>query len=169
MEFHLLVYQKDTKRCTQINIAVRWKPPDRGLYKLNIDGAAKNNLGMWGTGGVFKNHVGQWILGFSESTPRTNPAMTELQILRRGLHIRVEHNFKIRDSFNIIKWVNSNFLPYSNLLFECRSLMTKLDMHILTQTYREQNRVADKFAKKGLQRNIFDAANIFIEPPTYSY
>ncbi|KAK4721359.1 hypothetical protein R3W88_011592 [Solanum pinnatisectum] len=91
MEYQLLVAQKERCKHQQATIIVKWKPPHRETYKLNIDRAAISNPGASGIGGIFRDHVGHWILGFSESTPKTNHVMVELQALQRGLQIGVEH------------------------------------------------------------------------------
>ncbi|KAK6793688.1 hypothetical protein RDI58_007141 [Solanum bulbocastanum] len=59
------------------------------LRSLKMGGSqrrqAASNPNVGGIGGVFRDRGGHWILGFSERTHKTNPAMAELQALRRGL------------------------------------------------------------------------------------
>ncbi|KAG5617139.1 hypothetical protein H5410_016963 [Solanum commersonii] len=40
------------------------KPPDH-RFKLNIDGSFKPKTIKGGTGGMIRNHSGQWIMGFA--------------------------------------------------------------------------------------------------------
>lgn len=56
-------------------IKVSWKPPARGNFKLNIDGLAIENPGRGGIGGVFRDHEGNWILGFCMHLTLTTPTM----------------------------------------------------------------------------------------------
>ncbi|WMV58428.1 hypothetical protein MTR67_051813 [Solanum verrucosum] len=112
-----------------------------GTYKLKINGTVKSRLGVGGIEGVFRDHTCQWILGFSDCTPKTTPAMAELQALRMGLKLGIEHNLVPlvvdSDSSNIINWIYHYYLPYTNLIVECRSLIQMLGMYTLMHTYRE--------------------------------
>ncbi|KAH0647389.1 hypothetical protein KY290_033382 [Solanum tuberosum] len=50
-------------------IQVNWKPPDYNTFKFNVDGPVRNNPGLGGLGGVIRNHLGLWKVGFIEHTP----------------------------------------------------------------------------------------------------
>ncbi|KAH0706408.1 hypothetical protein KY285_010910 [Solanum tuberosum] len=77
MEYHLMLVQKEMLKRHQTIIKVRWEPPDREFYKLNIDGAVKNTPGLGGLGGVFRDYAVHWVLSFIECIPNTNPAMAK--------------------------------------------------------------------------------------------
>lgn len=76
-------------------IAVRWNPLTNGQLKLNIDGSSLDNPGMSGIGEVFKNHNGNYLLGYYMHLPPTTPTMAELLALRYGLTITKANNFTI--------------------------------------------------------------------------
>lgn len=54
-----------------------------------------NNKSSPGSGvpeGVSKDHMGKWILGFIKKMPLTDSTMAELQALKRGLMLSINHN-----------------------------------------------------------------------------
>lgn len=78
-----MVLDKETTNHPTTTIHVKWAPPTMGTYKLNIDGAIKkSNRGL---GGVFRDHRGNWVIGFTEKKPLTNSILAELQALHREL------------------------------------------------------------------------------------
>ncbi|KAK4708914.1 hypothetical protein R3W88_029839 [Solanum pinnatisectum] len=91
MEFHLVIVNK-RKRNTKKLVQVKWNPPDPGTYKFNLDGAIKNSPGPGGLGGVIRNDLGGWVMGFIEPIPMANPVRAELQAMRRGLSLAVQKN-----------------------------------------------------------------------------
>lgn len=84
VEYQMLAQHKE-KRQAQSNIQVKWTLPNPGYIKLNVDGAVKENPEQGGIGGVFRDHNGQWIGGFSCKIQWTNPLLGELQALHKSL------------------------------------------------------------------------------------
>ena len=41
-----------------------WSPPRVGWFKLNTDGARKTNSSLATTGGLLRDHFGDWVAGF---------------------------------------------------------------------------------------------------------
>lgn len=46
-------------------ITIKWEPPPKGWFKLNINGSACSNPGNAGTGGIIRDHNGDFITAFS--------------------------------------------------------------------------------------------------------
>lgn len=61
--------------------------------------------------------------------------------------------------------VTHGHLLYNNLIVECRYLIKRLNAPKLVHTFREQNRVANVLAKKGMQNVVFDIPTILQVPP----
>lgn len=70
-----------------------WHPPEQPFHKLNYDGASKNNLGLIGFGGVFRNSMGSILWIYYGNLGHTTNNVTELQALARGLVIAKKNNF----------------------------------------------------------------------------
>ncbi|KAF7827181.1 reverse transcriptase [Senna tora] len=47
------------------NLNVKWNPPNFGWWKLNSDGACSGNLGPFAISGIIRDHMGNWVKGFS--------------------------------------------------------------------------------------------------------
>ena len=59
--------------------------PERGWLKLNMDGAASKALGLVGKGGLIRDDIGNWVIGFSRRIGIINSFMVEVWALRDGL------------------------------------------------------------------------------------
>ncbi|KAI4300031.1 hypothetical protein L6164_033450 [Bauhinia variegata] len=60
-------------------------PPNRGFYKLNIDGSSLGNPGRGSIGGVIRDVAGTWVTGFMEFIGLASNILAELEVLKRGL------------------------------------------------------------------------------------
>lgn len=100
----------------------------------------------------------------------TNNLM-ELIALKEGLHLAVLHNLKplevCVDSLEVINMLWNSNLLYDSILNACRSLLGSLESPPIHHTFREQNRVADKLAKQGSEKDLFDRLHIFVTPPAW--
>ncbi|WMV42449.1 hypothetical protein MTR67_035834, partial [Solanum verrucosum] len=162
-EYPIIIEKKGNGKNNKITIEVNWKPPDSNTFKLNVDGFVKRNPGPEGLTGVIRVHHGNWVVGFTEHTPLTNPIRAELQAMRRGVALAVEYRLSPLEinsnSLEAIKMLTKNNLIYNDLIVECRFLMTKLEVTKAEHVFREQNRVADKPSKEGVKNVLFDEPN----------
>lgn len=114
-----------------ISIDIKWEPPGSGVTKLNTYGSTSVNLGPEGLCGVFRNHNGDWLLGFYQHIPHTTPKMAELLALRRGLIIAKTNNIKpltIKTGTNAIIHMLANDHPlYHNIIDDCKKLLAELE------------------------------------------
>ncbi|WMV52367.1 hypothetical protein MTR67_045752 [Solanum verrucosum] len=96
-----------------------------------------------GTGGVIRNHSGQWITGFACTTIVESAYHVELLSLLHGLTLAKTKNIKkvlVKTDSQVL--LNSLYL-YSNIRADCRSLLQQLEGPTLHHTLREANRVAE--------------------------
>ncbi|GLU12286.1 hypothetical protein SLE2022_289800 [Rubroshorea leprosula] len=134
----------------------KWAKPPPNVIKLNTDGSAKGNPGISTAGGIFRDHHGNWKLGYARKIGWSNSLAAELWAIRDGLQLAITHNF-----FHII--VESDSLvaihllqeppPSSHnlsaLIFDCRELLRQIPLAELKHIVRESNMVADQMAKLG--------------------
>ncbi|KAL4386745.1 hypothetical protein GQ457_09G012620 [Hibiscus cannabinus] len=73
---------------------VEWTPPEQGWVKLNTDGAPHAISGMASCGGVFRDHMGEWILGFSKFIGVCSVVDAELWGVLVGLESAWSHGFR---------------------------------------------------------------------------
>ncbi|OIT40331.1 hypothetical protein A4A49_64226, partial [Nicotiana attenuata] len=110
------------------------------------------NSGIGGTGGVFRNHNGNWILRFMENIPQTTNIRAEIKALIRGLQLAELNNLVPleidTDSAETINMLLNGNLIFDPLICECRLLIQRMGSVVVRHTYREQNRVADALAKE---------------------
>lgn len=74
-------------RPRRIKYALKWIPPAPNIYKVNTDGAHSLTSNMDGIGGVIRNHLGDWIVGFLGNIPQSTSISVELQALIQGLQL----------------------------------------------------------------------------------
>ncbi|WMV29159.1 hypothetical protein MTR67_022544, partial [Solanum verrucosum] len=95
-----------------------------------------------GIRGVIRDHLGSWVLGFTEHIPLTDPLGAELQAMRKGLTLAVEHKLspiEINCDFTeVIKMLSINNLRYDDIIDECTYLMTKLDITKVEHVFRSR-------------------------------
>ncbi|XP_019235623.1 PREDICTED: uncharacterized protein LOC109215953 [Nicotiana attenuata] len=169
-EYFVLTKNAFTKRTHQITI--KWEPPRRGSYTLNTDGTAKGNPGIGGIGRVFRNHNGDWIIGFVENIIHTTNTSAELKALLKGLQLAEQNNLVPldinTDSAEIIQMLITSNLTYDPIICECRSLICRMDRAVVKHTYREQNRVTDALAKEATKTTFLNRSSILAVPSMFA-
>ena len=118
-----------------ISTPMKWSSPPLGWFKLNTDGASLGNPGLAGSGRVIRNHIGDWVGGFSRAIGITTSVQTELRALKDGLNLAIDlgiSNLEIEmDSLVAIELVNSITIPnafLSTIVTDCRSLMERFEI-----------------------------------------
>ncbi|KAH6792853.1 hypothetical protein C2S52_003330 [Perilla frutescens var. hirtella] len=139
---------------------VMWEKPEIGWTKLNYDGSCKWKTGKCSIGGVFRDEKAAFLLGYAESiSSSSSSSIAELAALLRGLEIALQNGWTHLclegDSKSLIDIISQKRHPNS----KCQLLHTHLQRInfiipqfsncILTHTYRQGNRAADKFAQMG--------------------
>jgi len=134
-------------------VPVSWHKPPDGKYKLNIDGSYEPNSSNGGTGGVIRDHLGTWIVGFTRKIIARNALHAEVLALLHGLNLAKSENLKHlpveTDSQVLLNTLYSNNLIYSHIFADCRSLLLQLEGSSLKHIPKEANAIADLLAKNG--------------------
>ena len=73
---------------------IRWERPRSDWRKLKSNGSSLGNLRLASGGGVIRDEIGNWVVGFSRRIGVTLSFEAELWALRDGLTICVDKNFQ---------------------------------------------------------------------------
>jgi hypothetical protein len=131
LEFYYLIgsYSKVKIRTP---IPVKWNPPPVGWFKLNTDGSSLGNPGLARGGGVIRNHLGDWVGGFSRAIGFTTSVQAELRALKDGLLLAINLeilNLEIEmDSLVAVDLINSPITSnafLSTIVDDCRYLLER--------------------------------------------
>lgn len=71
-------------------IMVKWDPPNAPFYELNTDGSAIGSLGKASAGRLLRNHLGQWIKGFSRNLGTVSSIEAKIWALHDGLDMEIK-------------------------------------------------------------------------------
>ncbi|GLT87976.1 hypothetical protein SLE2022_060240 [Rubroshorea leprosula] len=133
-----------------------WSKPSLGCIKLNTDGASEGNPGPAGAGGVFRDHLGNFIIGFSRKVGFATSLAAELWATRDGLLIAIHRGFNNliveSDSKTAISMITAgsyNCHHLSTLILDCRELLCQFENVQIVHAVRECNMTADCFARMG--------------------
>jgi ribonuclease HI len=139
-----------------VSVPVKWATPPLGWFKLNTDGSSLGNPGLAGGGGVIRNHLGDWVGGYSRAIGHTTSVQAELRALKDGLMLAIDIgilNLEIEmDSLVAVELLKSITSPnafLSSIVIDCRYLMERFEHFSLKHIFREANGCADLLAKAG--------------------
>lgn len=131
---------------------VLWVPPNVDEIKLNTDGVSRGNPGIASGGGVFRNHKGDFVLGFSHFYGCHSNMMAEAMAARDGLILAQAHGFnrvwlEIDSQVLLRILIREYHIPWAvwYVISHIHRLLTQMDVRI-THILREGNGVADGLA-----------------------
>ena len=166
--FHCAISTKHIQ--PRVTIQVHWDKPEQGWMKLNTDGSSLGNPGLAGGGGVVRDWIGRWIVGFTRKIGITTGLLAELWAIRDGLMLCIERNFSkveveldakaVVDMLIDLQYDN---MSISSILEDCKLLVSQIPQTKIKHCYREANRCADRLARKGAELN--ESLAIFDNPP----
>ncbi|OIT05835.1 putative ribonuclease h protein [Nicotiana attenuata] len=169
-EFKLLIESIQSPNPTT-TIYIKWKPPDQGTFKLNIDGSSLGNPGRVGIGGIIRDCECNWIVGFNMSIPHATNIYMEGLALIQGLKIAIQQNIRRlvveTDCSALVDMLTYENGPYQNLITDCRWMLTRAGEPQVTHIFREANGVADAMAKTGSNSNFFGNPMLYFSPPPF--
>ncbi|XP_040992478.1 14.7 kDa ribonuclease H-like protein [Juglans microcarpa x Juglans regia] len=139
-----------------------WKLPEKGRFKLNVDGGSCGNPGESGWGGIIQNHKGLVEAGFAHSYGQATNTVAKCRALLDGLQLCKQLGLRDilveSDSTVIVGWLASRICRYWFLWDfweEDRELGSELHVQF-HHIFREANMVADFLAKQGTQGMNFE-------------
>ncbi|XP_042980144.1 uncharacterized protein LOC122310314 [Carya illinoinensis] len=134
---------------------IKWMRPQKGWYKLNVDGSSMGNPGTSGAGGVIRDFGGNFVSGFTLSTGNRTNNFAEFMGLLQGIRcVRFLGLDKIEiemDSKLVIDWFlkkRCGLWYLEDYWEELLCLLQGITFRI-THVYRESNSLADGFARLG--------------------
>ncbi|CAN6215888.1 unnamed protein product [Urochloa humidicola] len=137
--------------------ASTWRKPEAGRLKLNFDGSSKHASRHASIGGVYRDHEGEFVLGYAERIGNATSSVAELAALRRGLELAVANGWRSvwieGDAKTVVDVVRSRARVRARedlrLCGEIEALLPMIDDMTVSHVRREGNRVAHGFAKLG--------------------
>ena len=129
--------------------------PPNPFIKINTNGSALGNPGIAGARGILRDHLGQWISGFSLHVGLATNNMVELAVVRQGLAMTRTMGFKYNhlelDSKVVLTWLTNPNTSYPTnmmpLICDCRNLLEQVWEVRVRHIYGETNECADALAK----------------------
>ncbi|KAE8723185.1 hypothetical protein F3Y22_tig00012724pilonHSYRG00007 [Hibiscus syriacus] len=147
----------------------KWKPPPNGWMKFNSDGARNPRDGYATCGGIIRNNIGEWILGYARAVGICSVVEAEIWGVFEGL----THAWNIGERQVILETDSAEALRLLAKRGEgaespiipqrIRELVGRNWTVSFTQIRREANGIADIMSKKS-GRDDF-AGKVCREPP----
>ncbi|KAK9280732.1 hypothetical protein L1049_003620 [Liquidambar formosana] len=110
------------------------EPPTDPFYKLNTDGSSLGNPGKASAGGLIRDHLGQWIKGYSRKLGTITSTAAEIWGLRDGLELVLKCNIRklyvdmnASATISLLQGEISPAHPWSSVIFDCRWLMDRFE------------------------------------------
>nr|XP_009762739.1 PREDICTED: uncharacterized protein LOC104214726 [Nicotiana sylvestris] len=133
-------------------VYTKWKPPDRGTFKLNVEGSSLGNPGRGGIGEVIRDWESNWIIGFNMSISHATNIYMEGLTLTQGLKIAIQQNIRRlvveTDCSALVNMLTNDNGPYQYLITDCRWMLTRAGEPQVTHVFREANGVADAMSQQ---------------------
>lgn len=154
---------------------IRWIPLESHWIKLNTDGSSSSEGIFSGAGGVFRNHEGIWLKGFSIRLGKGDSFRAELWGVKQGLQLartlsfnRIELNCDAKSVVDVLLADVCPISSCSNLIYQCRLLLRSFQAIKISHSFREASGVADYLAKFGATMDLnyqeFNDAPSFVFP-----
>ncbi|KAK1304141.1 hypothetical protein QJS10_CPB11g01049 [Acorus calamus] len=141
------------------SIKFAWEKPNADYVKLNFDGTSRGKSCNASIGGVWRNHEGEFLLGYAEPIGRATSLAAELVATKRGLELGLEngwsHVWIEGDAMIVVDFFMDRMRFKSEEVAghvkDIGLLMPQLKHCMISHIYREGNRVADELANMGLK------------------
>ena len=119
---------------------------------MNTDSSSLGNPGLAGSGRVIRNHVSDWVGGFSLAIGVTTSVQAELRALKDGLNLAIDLEIlhleiKMNSLVVLVKSISTPNAFMSTIVTNCKSLIERFEICSLKHIFREANACADLLAK----------------------
>lgn len=158
-------------RYTSSNLR-KWKAPDAGEYKVNVDASWHQGAGSFSVGMVLRDHSGSFVEGRTISLPQASDVLeAETLGIREALSwvkdmtgrkVSVESDSLV--AVNAINGMNKFLLEVGHIIDHCRILLQSMLGVSVRYIRKQANEVAHGLAKMPCLVNCFV---IFTSPPTH--
>lgn len=148
-----------------------WCPPPSGFFKLNSDGAWRRDGSRASCGGVVRDELGNWLLGFSWKIHACSPLAAELLAVKHGLMLCRDYDIdKViveTDAKGLKSMLDDPSVAANHFLGNIDADITELLSRDWTVTFtwasRTVNKVAHQLAELALSMD--EEKKIFMQPP----
>lgn len=135
---------------------IQWTPPPQGTAKVNTNGVRKSSIDLASAGGLIREHLGSWSIGFTAKIGHTNSYIAELWGIREGLKLALNSGcFSIMvetDSKAVVKvfsYDSTTSQSADTLIADCKFLIRQFHNFKMMHVLREDNQCADFLANQG--------------------
>lgn len=101
----------------------------------------KSKIRKRGIGGVIRDHNGNWVVVLAKLLTHIHATPAELLAIFQELRLAKSGNIKPielkTDPMSAISMITKSHLPYTNIIFECRSLMQQMGA-IMEHVFRKK-------------------------------
>lgn len=140
---------------------VSWNPLEDGTIKINVDGSFFCNPGLARFGDLMRNHMGEWISGFSGSCGIASNLFAELLAIFMGLNVAWKQGFHniilepySQAALQLIEGDMPHHHPYAPLIFSIRSIVARDWSMNFRHSLREGNTCPEWLAKFGAKLDL---------------
>lgn len=157
---------------TRIKDVIKWKPPESGELKVNVDASFFAGEETFSVGLVLRDHEGTFVKGKCLTLPCPSTVFEAESIgVREALSWVIEFPDKKvvieTDSLLTARAVNEsdeNFLELDHIIEHCKMLLKSLSVVRVSHIRKQANRVAHSLARLPCFLNCFI---VFSSPPTH--
>ncbi|BAT99172.1 putative ribonuclease H protein [Vigna angularis] len=156
-------------------LVAKWKKPEAGWVKLNVDGSQDLFKGpSAGCGGVVRDSSGKWVGGFAKKLGSSLKAhQTELQAILTGLQfasrmklkkvvLESDHNSAVRMVENGVK---PNHVDY-DVVEQIKEKLFRFEGEVrLVVINTMANSVADRLANNARDPSFYSVYQEYVDPP----
>ncbi|GLT55828.1 hypothetical protein SLA2020_289160 [Shorea laevis] len=132
-EFHSTSPLPSPKNIQKESTLVCWERPLEGYFKLNTKRSAHGNPGLTSTGGVIRDHLGRWIVGFACKIGCASRLHTKLWGIREGLLLAYQRNIQnfiveidALVATQLLPYCFSSHHPFFSLILDCREILSRI-------------------------------------------
>ncbi|KAF3682670.1 hypothetical protein FXO37_02220 [Capsicum annuum] len=152
-EFWYLTGKSNPKKHS-FPLYVKWKPPATNNIMLNSDATFRHDTSCAVIAGIFRNHNGDWLLGFIDHIFTTSPLEAETHALMLGLSIALQYRFhplEINiDCEHLVRLLQVSSNVNASVLIDCKYLLRALNELQIVHVSSEQNKLTDALARVNL-------------------